>query len=193
VVRPDEKRKKKLEKRKQDPSRGSYRAILAFNNGKHEADIETHSSYELENRISPDEEAHRVAAAIGLPASFDPTIKPIDLDKLMPRHSAPTILSPDALGTSASRPGPPRRSSSPLSRPSVNESGDEESGDEDEDEFEVEVVAGDGALQSQQKVRLHEMEVGEAAALLKSGVRNRVADGDEEDEDEDSGAEAGKT
>jgi len=174
VVRPDDKRLKKKEKRSQDPTRQSYAAMLAYNSGKHEADSEASSVYEFERGISADEEAHRVAAAIGLPARFDPTIKPYNPRS---RRSSPSGLSS---GRTTSLSPPPT--------PLAAESGEEDSG-EDDDEFEVEAVSGEqltaGARKQtgleEQKERLHAMEVGEAAALLKSGQSKEL----EEDEDDD--------
>jgi hypothetical protein len=179
VVRPDEKRQKKKDKRAHDPTRQSYVAMLASNKGKHEADSEASSLYELESRLSPDEEAHRVAAAIGLPAAFDPTLKPFTGGPHVgPRSSLSSLAS--STGPSTSRPeAPRRRSSSPAAPLEADESGEEESAEEEEDEFEV--TTGQQAIHEQKK-RLHQMEVGEAAALLKKAAIHRV---DEEEEDEE--------
>jgi hypothetical protein len=179
VVRPDDKRQKKKEKRSQDPGRQSYAAMLAYNAGKHEADSEASSVYELEKGISPDEEAHRVAAAIGLPARFDPTIKPYN-----PRDSSRRRSSPSAHSSGRTT------SLSPPPTSLAGESGDEDSGDDD-DEFEVEAVNGQqlaAAARKQtgleeQKERLHAMEVGEAAALLKSGNSKALEDDDDDDDE----------
>jgi len=180
VVRPDDKRVKKREKRTHDPSRQSYAAMLSYNAGKHEADSEASSVYEFEKGISADEEAHRVAAAIGLPARFDPTIKPYK-----PRDTARRRSSPSSLASGRTRSLSPPPTSLPA------ESGEEESGD-DEDEFEVEAVSvtpggrqQPPGLERQQKERLHAMEVGEAAALLKSGKASEPED-DDDDGDDDS-------
>jgi hypothetical protein len=182
VVRPDDKRLKKKTKRSQDPGRQSYAAMLAYNAGRHEADNEASSVYEFERGISADEEAHRVAAAIGLPARFDPTIKPYTGPSSQRRRSSPVALA----STRATSTSPP-----PVPLPA--DSGDEESGD-DEDEFEVEAVSGNqlspseqkqNALERQQKERLHAMEVGEAAALLKSGKAEQLEDEDEDDDPQD--------
>ncbi|EAA27755.2 hypothetical protein GE21DRAFT_4273 [Neurospora crassa] len=187
VVRPDDKRLKKKEKRTHDPNRQSYAAMLAYNDGKHEANSDASSLYEMEKNISPDEEAHRVAAAIGLPAAFDPTIKPYEPNKPRNRRtSLPSAPSPTAAGTS----------SVSLSRSTqANESGDEDTAEE-EDEYEIEAVSGDQllaadgrkklALEREQKKRLHAMEVGEAAALLKSGQSGKSRDSDDEDEEDDT-------
>ncbi|KAK0623486.1 hypothetical protein B0T14DRAFT_516359 [Immersiella caudata] len=186
VVRPDDKRAKKKEKRTQDPSRHSYAAMLAHNAGKHEADSEVASVFELEKAISADEEAHHVATAIGLPAAFDPTIKPFH-GHLTQRHQSP---SSDA-----------QRSASPAAATTTtqNDSGDEESGD-DEDEYEIEAVSAQqvsrqsekqAGMEREQKARLHAMEVGEAKALLKSAKDDEVEEDD--DDDESQGRSGDKT
>ncbi|KAK4044695.1 hypothetical protein C8A01DRAFT_31194 [Parachaetomium inaequale] len=180
VVRPDDKRLKKKEKRSQDPTRQSYAAMLAYNSGRHEADSEASSVYEFEKGISADEEAHRVAAAIGLPARFDPTIKPYTPRDAPRRRSSPSRASERTT------------SISPPPTPLAVDSGEEDSGDDDE--FEVEAVSGQqlaaGARKQQsgleeQKERLHAMEVGEAAALLKSGKAEELEDDDDDDESQE--------
>lgn len=187
VVRPDDKRLKKKEKRSQDPGRQSYAAMLAYNSGRHEADSDGSSVYEFEKGISADEEAHRVAAAIGLPARFDPTIKPYQ-----PRDSSRRRSSPS--GLSAGR----TTSLSPPPMPLAAESGEDESGDDEEDEFEVEAVSNgkfnDDEDRKQtgleeKKQRLHAMEVGEAAALLKSGKADQPEDEEEEDDSRERGTQ----
>ncbi|GAB1320364.1 hypothetical protein MFIFM68171_10574 [Madurella fahalii] len=180
VVRPDDKRQKKKEKRSHDPSRQSYATMLAYNDGKHEADSEASSVYEFERSISADEEAHRVAAAIGLPARFDPTIKPYKTRSPQPRQASPSA---------AQSPPPGTTSTSPPSTTLPTESGDEDSGD-DEDEFEIEAISGSQVVPGkakqtgldEQKERLHAMEVGEAAALLKSGKSGSLEDDDDDDD-----------
>jgi len=186
VVRPDDKRQKKKEKRTHDPTRQSYSAMLAHNNGKHEADSEASSVYELERGISADEEAHRVAAAIGLPAMFDPTIKPFDAKTPRSRRSSPSagVSSPMGAGGSGS---------SRRMLPQQPDSGDDDSdsdGDGDGDD-EIEAVSGQQLLakgramsvqEREQKERLHRMEVGEAAALLKSGQQAEAEDDDDDDD-----------
>lgn len=177
VVRPDDKRLRKKEKRTHDPGRQSYAAMLAHNDGKHEADSEASSIYELERGISADEEAHRVAAAIGLPAAFDPTIKPYEGRHSTIRRSSPSFLPSPPTATGSTSSGPPT---------TAPDSGDDDSGDDD-DEFEVEAVSGQDMAKGRQltqqeqdqKKRLHAMEVGEAAALLKS----KAAEDDDDDDD----------
>lgn len=189
VVRPDDKRKKKKEKRTGDPTRNTYVSMLANNQGMHEADVMNEDAWDTEARLDPDEEAHRVAAAIGLPAAFDPTIKPL--------YSGPSPSAQRALGPSSSTPvlgstlddTSEPRDSAPPAMASANNSGDEDSG-EDEDEEEFDIVSGQQALKARrereqqaeqaQKERLHAMEVGEAAALLKAGAK--ISEEDDEDD-----------
>ncbi|KAK0646539.1 hypothetical protein B0T16DRAFT_330251 [Cercophora newfieldiana] len=182
VVRPDDKRLKKKEKRTQNPSRHSYAAMLAHNAGKHEADSGASTPFELEKAIPADEEAHHVAAALGLPAAFDPTIKPFH------GHTAQHHQSPSSNA---------QRSESPRPPTTQNDSGDEESGDE-EDEYEIGAVSAQqiirknekqAEMEREQKARLHAMEVGEAKALLKSGKEDDV----EEESDEESQERTGDT
>lgn len=190
VVRDIDKRKKKKEKRIHDPNRQSYASMLVANRGKHEADSENSSLYELEAKLSGDEEAHRVAAAIGLPSAFDPTVKGMDLEARMhPRsQSLPSPLhltgTPDGGAASGaagvSIPAPPS---------TLGGSDDEDSGDDDEDD-EFEVMSGHQMLQNanrdpDQKIKqtkLHQMEVAEAAAL-----RDHPVDDDDDEDDEGSG------
>lgn len=181
VVRPSEKRNKKKAKRTNDNSRQTYVSMLAATHGKHEVDSETSSTYELEVQISPDEEAHQVAQVLGLPAKFDPTIKPHY------EHVPLRSKSPDAA------PGPrtsiarrvvsdPMPSSAPPSAPN---SEDEE--DDEEDEFEV--MTGAEALDQQQKLdQLHKMEASEAAAL-----RHGINAEEEDEEDEAQGRNSEST
>lgn len=207
VVRDYEKRQKKKEKRSHDPTRQSYAALLAATMGKHEADSENSSLFDLEARISPDEEAHQVAAAIGLPAAFDPTLKPltIDVHGHPIRSSAPS--SPTRLGSASPKPQAestqllsPKRAESEAGE-SVESGESEASGSEDE--FEVTDARGEPVPsilvrkptidEKEQKRKLHEMEVNEAAAL-KLSTSSAVED-DSEDEGGGSpdGAAATKT
>jgi hypothetical protein len=174
TVRPTEKRNKKKEKRANDSSRKTYFSMLASSDGKHEADSEGTSPFELEDKISADEEASQVAKALGLPAKFDPTIKPLN-HPFLPRTSS-----------RASSPQPPP--SPPENRRVVNAQASQAGNDSDEEEEEdeegdFEVMSGEQALNEQQKLaQLHKMEVGEAAAL-KMGV-------DDEDDDDDDTTQA---
>ncbi|RDA83465.1 hypothetical protein CP532_6076 [Ophiocordyceps camponoti-leonardi (nom. inval.)] len=183
VVRPTEKRIKKKVKRVNDATRQTYVGMLSATGGIHEADSETSSTFELETQNSPDEEAHQVAKVLGLPAKFDPTIKPLSPSLLRPR-SRPT--SPHSPASPAERPR------SVDSAPPRTPSGDsheeeEEEDDDDEDGGEFEVMDARQALAQQQKQELHEMEVGEAAAL-KQGV-----DDEDSDDRSDGKSEVGST
>lgn len=172
VVRPTEKREKKKNKRQNDSERQTYVKMLSATGGKHEADSERSSMYEVEIRHTPDEEAHQVAKALGLPASFDPTIKPIDPNSyLQPRGYS--NLSQTTSAASAKAP------------PSTTGDSDD---DDDEEEDEFEVVSGDQLINSNQKERLHKMEVGEAAALLRENRKSSLdsTGNAEDDEDDDS-------
>ncbi|KAK7742018.1 hypothetical protein SLS53_004604 [Cytospora paraplurivora] len=191
VVRPDEKRQKKRDKRDNDPEKRSYRQMLQANKGIHEADSDTAADWQIESKLSADEEAGKVARALGLPATFDPTLK-----RFKPERQR------SSLGVSKTAGEPGRLIATPTITPitSAANSEDEASGDEDEEgdgeegEGEFEVASGATLLQAQkqeeerqkeqeQKERLHKMEVGEAAALLKHKTRELE---DEEDEDEDN-------
>lgn len=187
VVRPDEKRQKKKDKRSLDPDKQNYSKMLALNNGLHEADSENTSLYEVEARISPDEEAHQVAAALGLPASFDPTLKPL---RDSPRLRALSSASALSEASTAEPDDPGRVVAVPRSGANSAANSDEESGEEDEGEGDFEVASGSQILLSQKKERLHEMEVGEAAALLKN--KPAEVDEDEDEDDEDGGGAIGK-
>ncbi len=186
VVRDYEKRRKKKDKRSNDPSRHSYAAMLAATQGRHEADSKSSSLYDMEARISPDEEAHKVAAAIGLPAAFDPTLKPINLDPYQHRRSQGSA-SPSLAESTKLDPIASQFVASTNGSTLVGDSDDDESGDDEDGEFEV--MSGQQALENSQKnekeqrKRLHEMEVSEAAAL-RSNARK-----DEDEEEDDSGGD----
>lgn len=171
VVRPTEKRIKKKAKRINDSTRQTYLGMLSATFGKHEADSEASSTYELETQISADEEAHQVAKVLGLPAAFDPTIKPVNPNDLL-RARSPAAAS-SRRTSEASTGSALQEETSPHS--AMN------SEDEDEDDGVFEVMSGTQALEEKQKLeQLHKMEVGEAAAL-----RMGVDDDDEEDESPD--------
>ncbi|KAI0535627.1 hypothetical protein GGR58DRAFT_515223 [Xylaria digitata] len=141
VVRPTEKREKKKAKRAGDPSRQSYMHILGGQ--KHEADSDNSSVYELEPKLTADEEAHRVAVAVGLPAAYDPTIKPLDHSNLFRRSNRQSLKTRIKAASSMEK------------KPGV----DSES-EEDDDEFEV--TLGANLLK---KEKLLKMELNEGAAL----------------------------
>lgn len=171
VVRPDEKRIKKKTKRANDMTRQTYVGMLQATHGKHEADSEASSTYELEIANSPDEEAHQVAKVLGLPARFDPTIKPISHSTIgRARSPGPSSTLPSPEGT----PEATRVVKAPASN-----AGYSDDGDSDDDEAEFEVLTGETMLEQQQKAeQLHKMEAGEAAAL-----KMRMDDSSDDDEE----------
>lgn len=180
VVRPTEKREKKRLKRAQDPSRQGYLQMLP--NQKHEADSESSSVYELEPNLSAAEEAHRVAVANGLPAKYDPTLKPLDTDAIL-RHAARSrrSLAMDVLDDAPSAEAVALAASGRLpAEPDAN--GDETESDEDEDEFEL--TTGEAALK---KERLHKMESNEGAMLKEMMQRKPSDESIEEESDEGEG------
>jgi hypothetical protein len=160
-----------------------------------------HIDFETSN--TPDGEAHAVAAALGLPAAFDPTLRPISLPG---SHQLKKVDSGNSEVTSKSSISPDSRPNSPtavmkspksaqLDSPGM--SGDESSEEGDDEEGEFEVTSGQALLENdenpqpdvQKKLKLHEMEVGEAKALLAPGTRkdsvssagSRVQDEDDEE------------
>ncbi|KAF5000726.1 hypothetical protein FGRMN_1567 [Fusarium graminum] len=168
VVRPTEKRIKKKAKRANDSARQTYVSMLAATAGKHEADSEASSTYELEVHNSPDEEAHQVARALGLPAAFDPTIKPLN-------HNARNTKAPALASTSTVN---ENAENQPAVRDDGSAATESDDDDDDDDSGEFEVVSGQQALDQQKIEQLHKMEVGEAAAL-----KMKVDDELEEDDD----------
>ncbi|KAM0636937.1 hypothetical protein ACHAPW_000382 [Verticillium nonalfalfae] len=186
VVRPTEKREKKKSKRLNDTERRTYVRMLSATGGKHEADSEKSSLYEVEVKYSADEEAHQVAKVLGLPASFDPTVKPLNPSALLRNryaepsplgsqtHTPPTEAA-DGVGGAGGVPKAP-------APPSTTGGHSDSDSDSDDDEFEV--MPGEQALDLDQQEKLHDMEVGEAAALLKQNRRLSAESGNADDDDE---------
>lgn len=182
VVRPDEKRERKKLKRANDPTRRNY-ALLLSESGTdvHETNAKPGGSFAKAGSLAltSDQEAHAVAAALGLPAAFDPNQKPVFVPGTMVierRKSDGSERARRSNHSPDSRPGSPTVLAVPLGNkvrtdsPSVS---DDEEGDESEDEFET--TPGGALLGNQdadnvedavvKRERLHAMEVGEAAAL----------------------------
>lgn len=197
VVRPDEKRQKKKDKRGNDPEMQSYRQMLQSSQGVHEANDDGIGAWETESKISADEEAGKVAKALGLPAKFDPTLKPYKPTRQKSSLSVATSIGGE------SEPGRLVADSAVTPSASAANSEDEaEVSGEEEDEFEV--TSGAKLLQLKEKElraklaaqeeekkkkdRLHAMEVGEGAALLK---KPEELDSDEEEEDEEDDEDGG--
>jgi len=179
VVRPPEKRDKKKLKRANDPSRQNYLQILQESSqGTHEASASSTSSMkdvEFLPRNTPEIEAHEVAAAMSLPAKFDPTLKPINIEGSYRGRKASqgSNASNITLGSASPESGPSSPDanmkspkSAQLESPNMS---DAETDSEDDGEFEAvpgHTLLGEGqgeAIEKQKK--LHQMEVGEAAAL----------------------------
>jgi len=195
VVRPTEKRLKKKKKRDADPARQDYAKILKDSGmDKHETDSGTHNaSFEPSN--DPTEEAHAVATALGLPAAFDPTLLPHKkssrtLERVESGQSAATTRSQGSQSPDASPPDSPTAlMKSPKSRnfDSPAMSVDDSSEGEDDEEGEFEAVDGRTLLgnanqipelektEFEKKMKLHEMEVGEAQALQRTHSSRAIA------------------
>ncbi|KAI0911895.1 hypothetical protein F4823DRAFT_255474 [Ustulina deusta] len=148
----------KKAKRAGDPSRQGYIHILGGQ--RHEADSENSSVYELEPNLTPDEEAHRVAVAVGLPAAYDPTIKPLD---------------PSSLPRRSSRQPPKARAKAALS--TEKKHGEDSESEEDEEEFEI--ASGADLLK---KEKLLKMESHEGAALRAETSKSSAGSLDSDEE-----------
>jgi hypothetical protein len=201
VVRPTEKRLKKKKKRDADPARQDYARILKESGiAEHEMETVPKSSV-FQEPNNANEEAHAVADALGLPDQFDPT----KVSSRMYRAELPRRDRPGSRSASRDSLSPGSRSASPsmaLKRPksplseSPTVSGDDSSEDDEEGEFEV--VPGHTLLADEdempeyvKKQKLHEMEVGEAAALAagrKPSVESQENSGGAA-EDEEEGRE----
>ncbi|KAI0834839.1 universal stress protein family [Hypoxylon sp. FL0890] len=175
VVRPNEKREKKKAKRAHDPSRQSYAQMLLGQ--PHEADSENSSVYELEPNLTPDEEAHRVAVAVGLPAAYDPTIKPIDPNSLLKNYTRRSMLDviPKETLAIVDKGGLPAEKTSP-----------EREGSDSDSEVDFEATPGEEAL----KEKLHKMELNEGAALRAAEARKLSTGSADSDEDPPGGGGA---
>lgn len=207
VVRPDEKRQKKKDKRDTDPEKQSYREMLKSNGGIHEADLETLGDWEIESKLSAEEEAGKVARALGLPAKFDPTTK-----HFKPLRQRSTLSVTTSMG-GEDEVGSVAVDSGVTPTASAANSDDEADASADEDEGDFEVESGAKLLQTEKKVlqaqleaeqaeqkkkdRLHKMEMGEGAALLQHAPTeiesDDEADADDDDEDNEDGGAPAKT
>jgi hypothetical protein len=206
VVRPPEKRDKKKLKRANDPTRQNYLQILQeSSHGTHEASTSSANSMkdvEFLPRNTPEIEAHEVAAAMSLPARFDPTLKPFNIEgsNLGRKSSRGSDASNISFDTASPESGPSSPAaimksskSAQLDSPPMS---DAESESEDDGEFEAVpghtlLGKGEGEAVEKQK-KLHQMEVGEAAALaaarkLSAGSMNSNASTSGELDDGDEG------
>lgn len=192
VVRPNEKREKKKLKRTNDPTRQDYMRILQ-DSGQRTHEANTSSDGGVGHVVmlpsnTPETEAHEVAAALGLPARFDPTLKPYNPEGTPSARKL--SRGSDVTSTSIGSLSPDSRSSSPvavmkspkssqLESPAVSdvESDSENEGGENE-AVPAETLLEDAAKRQK---RLHDMEVGEAAALAagrKGSMGNNSIDSD---------------
>jgi hypothetical protein len=206
VVRPTEKRIKKKKKRDADPTRQDYARILRESGiDAHETDVGSKNNiFEMAN--DPDVEAHAVAAALGLPAEFDPILRPIQLEGSRPLRKVDSARSDATTGSleTDSRPSSPGMvMKTPKSQLDSPANSVEDSSEDEEGEFEV--VAGSTLLpdgetsEIERKMKLHEMEVGEAAALArgrKSSITSLDSSGSPPaatDEDENGSVDSEKS
>lgn len=200
VVRPTEKRLKKKQKRDADPARQSYSRILQESgvNG-HETSIVASN---LESATGPLIEAHAVAAALGLPAEFGPTLMPLALEGSRPLKKVDSGKSEATSCTSGfdSRPQSPEvpikspRSAQPDSP--IMSGDDYSDGEGEDDEGEFEAMPGHMLLDDsnatqpnpeiERKKKLHEMELEEAKALGRKSSTGSTESADPEGGGENS-------
>lgn len=191
VVRPDDKREKKKSKRLADPSRRGYADMLRDSGvGTHEADIdmskEAMGGKEVTEILPPNSrevEMHEVAKALALPAKFDPMIRQEDLNQrlqtIKSRHrsegdlgSALSSLNSSPAGSRNASPHSKLRVMRGTDSPALSDVEDDDDS-EGEGEFEVRAMGGgkkamhDQEVEVQKQQKLHDMEKGEAGALLK--------------------------
>lgn len=179
VVRPQDVRVKKKDKRSRDPNRSSYAKILANSGGVHESDLlDDKMLLATVTQLSSLDEASQVAKALCLPAEFDPTIK-----KYHPKsQKSPAIV----VGEAPSEGGGDVAAEKVLVN--ANDSGVEDDDYEDDDGDDGDDGDDDGGedanpteepLSDPVKLeRLHKMEVGEAAALKKRNTDDLLDDDD---------------
>jgi hypothetical protein len=197
VVRPTEKRIKKKKKRDADPTRQDYARILRESGVEQHDTAHTSTTSLLEASNNPAQEAHEVAEALGLPARFDPTKTPYEVEISRPlkriesiQSDTTIVASPNDMSPNPERspsPTTPRKDSKPMQRAeSPIFSGDEssEGEDEDDEDGEFEVVSGHALLGNaadenlKKKQKLHDMEMLEAAALAAGKRKGSVGSGD---------------
>lgn len=183
VVRPTEKRLKKKKKRDADPTRQDYARILKESGiDEHETEHSIKFSI-LEASNDPDAEAHAVAAALGLPARFDPTVKPLDELKHIKKPDLANVSEDNTLhvesrSTSPTTPRKNSKLSQQLDSPALSAAEESSEGDDDEEEEEdddeegeFDVAPGHTLLKHddeesmKKKQKLHVLEMQEAAAL----------------------------
>ena len=168
VVRPQDVRLKKKDKRARDPNRSSYAQMLSATNGVHESDLMNDKMLlSAVTQLSSADEASQVAKALCLPASFDPTIKGY---KARTRSQPSIFIDETPKGEAADV--STREAAVPEKPASNAEDSGPGASDDDDDDDDGEGAMGDPNVPHQmedpvKKERLHKMEVGEAAALKK--------------------------
>lgn len=196
VVRPDDKREKKKSKRLADPSRRGYADMLRDSGVEvHEADIDMSKEpggvKEVTEILPPNSrevEMHEVAKALELPAKFDPMIRREDLNQrlqtIKSRHrsegdhgSALSSLNSSPAGSRNASPHSKLRVMRGTDSPALSDAEDSDDS-EGEGGFVVTALGGSGKqavldkeVEVQKQQKLHDMEKGEAGALLKGQGR----------------------
>lgn len=165
VVRPDDKRDKKKRKRDNDPTRQTYKQ-LASQAGIyiHETNVEPESSFARAGvlGLNAEQEAHAVAAELGLRSS-------VDYGSLQPVYT----------------PGTHKNAYTIMQSPYQSEVEDS-SDSEEEDEIEATMMSsGDVGGVAAKRDKLHAMEAAEASALAsrKSSVTSIASSQDDTDGD----------
>lgn len=175
VVRPEDVRLKKKDKRSRDPTRNSYAKILENAGGVHESDLLDDKMLRATvTQLSSLDEASQVAKALCLPAEFDPTIK---------QYHRKTHKPPPAIVVGEA----PSEGATDVSADKVlvnaNDSGADDDDDDDDDDGDDD--GGEDRNPTEEPLsdpvkleRLHKMEVGEAAALKKRNTGDLLDDDD---------------
>jgi hypothetical protein len=154
---------------------------------------------------NPETEAHEVAAALGLPARFDPTVKAYNPSgvRRLSRASMATTTSVNSEGGDSRASSPVALMKSPKYEALDSPAGSDAEAESDEDGDMDDGEAGDaerGVSHAQQKEttverqkRLHDMEMDEAKALA-AGMNRRGSLGDESVESDagDGSGDAGE-
>lgn len=166
VVRPQDVRLKKRDKRAGDPNWRTYKQMLSNTNGVHESDvIDDEMLLSSATQLSPVDEAREIAKAVFLPDEFDATTDAFD-GETSPRQG--DILVARGLGgipEYAHSTAPIIKATSTGDNSDVDASDD--GGDDNDREAEEANTTFASVLKQVKKEKLHEMEVGEAAALKK--------------------------
>ena len=168
VVRPQDVRSKKKDKRARDPTRSSYAQMLSATGSVHESDLMNDEMLlSSVTQLAPADEASQVAKALCLPAEFDPTIKAYKRSR-----SQPSVVVERKPSGAAEVPA--EKAASAAGDSGVEDEDDD--GDEDGDEGGEDGTLGHELPDPAKRERLHKMEVGEAAALKKRNTGDLMDD-----------------